>query len=125
MIGITHSGSTDRTEKFLKYIQSNEVFAVLSSYGQMGVDALSRATPIDTGRAASSWWYSIERKRNRYTLNWGNDDIEGGVPVIILLQYGHGTGTGGYVQGRDFINPAIKPVFDKIAAEVWERISRA
>lgn len=125
MISINSSGSTAKTEKFLKYLQDDPVLPVLAFYGQIGVNALASATPKDTGKAASSWYYQIDRKRGRYTLSWCNDNIEGGAPVVLLIQYGHGTRNGGYVQGRDFINPAILPVFDKIASEVWERIRRA
>ena len=91
----------------------------------LGVEALSAATPIDTGLAASSWDYEITRDRGVWQITWLNRDVEGGAQVVLLIQYGHGTGTGGYVQGRDFINPAMRPIFDRIANEAWEAVTRS
>jgi hypothetical protein len=89
----------------------------------MGVSALSSATPKETGLAATSWGFTVSKSGGIYELAWTNSDVENGFPVVIMLQMGHGTGTGGYVQGRDFINPAIKPVFDKIADIVWKAVT--
>jgi len=106
-------------------MKRGEILRVLHKYGQMGVDALSNATPIDSGLAAASWDYKVERSRGSYAISWSNSDVENGFPVVIMLQYGHGTRGGGWVQGRDFINPAIKPIFDKIADDVWKVVTSA
>lgn len=91
----------------------------------MGVDALRSATPVDSSFTASSWKYQIKREGDGFSLEWTNGHIEDGVPIAIILQYGHGTGTGGYVQGRDYINPALKPVFDKIATDIEKAVKSA
>lgn len=122
MIGITSSGSTSKVDKFLAAILRGDHFSGLEAYGQQGVDALAAATPTETGLTARSWTYDISRKGGRYYLSWHNTNIQNGAPIAILIQYGHGTGTGGYVQGRDYINPAIQPLFDKIADDVWEKV---
>lgn len=96
---------------------------ILEKYGREGVSALSASTPIRTGTTANSWGYVITTNRNGYSIKWTNSNVVGGVPVAILLQYGHGTGTGGYVQGRDFINPAMQPIFDKLAEEAWREVT--
>lgn len=95
----------------------------LSAGGRAGVDALSSNTPKDTGRAAGSWGYDVRHDKGDYEIEWFNTDIEGGYNVAILIQYGHGTGTGGYVPGRDFINPAMKSVFDSISTDVWRQVT--
>jgi Bacteriophage HK97-gp10, putative tail-component len=123
MISIKSSGSFKNLELFLGNLSSNAAFAALESYGQRGVDALARATPVDSGLTAQSWTYKIIRKKGQYTIVWNNTNVQNGVNVAILLQYGHGTGTGGWVEGRDYINPAIQPVFDQIANEVWEQMT--
>jgi len=97
---------------------------ILAKYGQMGVDALSAATPVETGMTARSWYYEVEASGGYYRIKWLNSHVNDGVPIAIILQYGHGTGTGGYVAGRDYINPAIKPAFDKIEAEVWKEVTK-
>jgi hypothetical protein len=119
------SGSFKNTEKFLKSVSNLNVMGVLQSGGKQGANALSSATPIESGRAASSWGYEVSKKGGVYTIQWTNTDVENGFPVVIMLQYGYGTGTGGYVQGRDFINPAIKPIFDEIANKVWKAVTSA
>lgn len=91
----------------------------------MGIGALAAATPHDSGLAASSWGYKVENSSGGVSISWTNTDVEGGFPVAIMLQYGHGTGTGGYVAGRDYINPAMKPIFDKIADRVWKAVTSA
>lgn len=111
--------------RFLRTIVQGDMFNTLDRFGQEGVAALSAATPIDTGLAASSWDYRVERSRGVWSITWLNNDIEGGAQVVLLLQYGHGTGTGGFVQGRDFINPAMRPIFDRIENEAWEAVIRA
>lgn len=125
MFTFRSSGDFKKTEKFLNTIKSGNIFKNLSRYGRMGVDALSSATPVDTGRAAHSWTYQVGVTGGVYSISWVNTDNEGGVNVAIILQYGHGTGTGGYVQGRDYINPAMRPVFDKIAEAVWKEVQNA
>lgn len=125
MLSIRSSGSFKRTEDFLRRLTRGEVYSLLSRYGDDGVAALASATPIDTGLAAESWTYEVSNKGGKYTIAWSNTDMAGTVPTVILLQYGHGTGTGGYVAGRDFINPAIRPIFDRIAADMWKVVKSA
>lgn len=95
----------------------------LGKYGVEGVQALSQATPQDSGLTASSWSYEILKQNGNYTIVWINTNVHSGVSVAVLIQYGHGTGTGGYVQGRDYINPAIQPIFDRIANDVWKVVT--
>ena len=125
MISFEASGSFAKTESFLKTLSKLDVMSVLDSCGHMGVQALADATPMDSGLSAISWDYTVTRKGSVYTITWTNSDIENGFPVVVMLQYGYGTGTGGYVQGRDFINPAIKPIFDLIADKVWKAVTSA
>lgn len=106
-------------------MERNEIHKILDRFGQEGVAALSSATPVDSSFTANSWDYEVVETGNSYSIIWTNSNVVNGVPVAILLQYGHGTGTGGYVQGRDYINPAIKPIFDKIAKEVWKVVTSA
>lgn len=122
IITFRHKGNFNKTVSFFEAARKRRYFDVVAKYAQEGVDALSRATPKDTGLAASSWYYEIGLDKGNYSITWLNSDVENGFPVAIKLQYGHGTGTGGYVQGRDYINPAIKPVFDKIADAVWKEV---
>ena len=96
---------------------------VLERYGQMGVDALSSATPVDSGVTASSWTFEIEQTSKGATISWLNSNVNQNVVIALILQYGHGTGTGGYVEGRDYINPAMRPVFDKIAEQAWKEVT--
>lgn len=118
-------GSTDRTEKFLNAMQKLDVAQIAAAQAQIGVEALSRATPEETGLTARSWSYEVRQNGGGVAIVWKNSDVENGFPVAIMLQYGYGTGTGGYVQGRDYINPAIRPVFDKIAEAVWKAVTSA
>jgi hypothetical protein len=99
-------------------------FGLLDKYGKDGVAALSSATPVDSGNTANSWYYEIENKKGQVRINFLNSNINQGVPIAIILQYGHGTGTGGWVQGRDYINPAIQPVFDRILQDIWKEVTR-
>lgn len=123
MIRLTTSGSFDKTKAFLDRMINGDVYKDLDRYGRLGVDALSRATPVASGKTASSWSYKIERSRTGVTISWHNDNINQGSVIAILIQYGHGTGTGGYVEGRDYINPATRPIFDQIANEVWRKVT--
>jgi hypothetical protein len=125
MIEVTSSGDFKKTEAFLLAMKRGEVYDILEKYGQQGRDALASATPIDSGITRESWKYEVVRKNGKYQIIWRNTNVESGIPVAILIQYGHATGTGGWVEGRDYINPAIQPLFDKIANEVWERVKRA
>ncbi len=112
-----------KTEKYLEKLQRKEYFDVLDRLGQEGVSALSSATPVRTGKTASSWTYEVNVGSGKTTICWINDNVtRDGDPIAILLQYGHGTGTGGYVVGQDYINPAIRPVFDNIADTVWKAV---
>lgn len=124
MITITQKGSFDKTEKYLRNLKLSKLLAVLNKYGSMGVDALARATPIETGETAASWYYTIVQRPGYYSIRWHNRHEDNGFPVAVMLQYGHGTGTGGYVQGRNYIMPAIRPIFDQIAAEAWEEVTK-
>lgn len=120
MISLTSKGDFRKTEKFMKNARTKKLMSILKQYGEEGVAALMVATPLDTGRTASSWRYEIKVENNCVRLEFHNDNIQNGVPIAIILQYGHGTGTGGWVEGRDYINPAIQPVFDKIAKSAWK-----
>lgn len=125
MLSIVSTGSFAKTRNFLERVQKLDIGRILQANAQKGVNALISATPTDSGLAAHSWGYEVESTSTGHTITWTNSDIENGFPVAIMLQYGHGTGTGGYVQGRDYINPAIRPVFDQIADEVWRAVSSA
>lgn len=125
MIRASNSGSFKSTTTFLERMQKGKQFEDLHTYAREGVAALRNATPRDTGRAGGSWSYEIRQTPSSTSISWTNSDVEGGVNVIILLQYGHGTGTGGFVQGRDFINPTMRPIFDRIADNVWKHVTNA
>lgn len=122
-IWATNKGDFRKTIEFLRKADES-VEPILHDAGQRGVAALQKATPKYTRLAASSWGYTLDGNNGSYTLTFHNYDIEGGYNVAILLQYGHGTGTGGYVAGRDFINPALQPIFDTIADDVWKEMNR-
>ena len=121
----TSSGDFKKTEKFLKALSEADNFKALDKFGRQGVAALAAATPVDSGLTAMSWDYEITRTRNSWSIAFTNSHMAGTAPVAILLQYGHGTGTGGYVQGRDYINPAMRPIFDQIADEAWKAVTSA
>jgi hypothetical protein len=118
-------GSTDKLEKFLHSMQKLDIGAIIAGQAQLGVDALANAVPKDSGLASQNWGYEVSQNGGGVRITWTNSDIENGFPVAIMLQYGYGTGTGGYVQGRDYINPAIRPVFDQIANTVWKAVTSA
>lgn len=124
MISIESKGDFSKTRNFIQ--RANEVLqnAKLEQLGQKGVDALRFATPKDSGKTSISWDYRIERTKNSLKIEWTNSNIQNGVNIAILLQYGHGTGGGGYVKGIDYINPAIKPIFDEIQEKVWREVER-
>lgn len=125
MISFVSKRSGKRTEDSLRRMLNSDIFRSLDTAAKMGVNALALAVPKDSGLAADSWNYKIERSRGSVAITWTNNDIENGFPVAIMLQYGYGTGTGGYVQGRDYINPAMKPIFDSIADQVWKAVTSA
>jgi hypothetical protein len=119
------SGSTDKTQAFLKKMQTSEVYLGLESLAQQGVSALASMTPVDSGLTAASWTYEIKSDGSKVTISWSNYNRNNGTLVAIILQYGHATGTGGFVSGQDYINPAIQPIFDQISSEVWKRVTLA
>jgi hypothetical protein len=124
MLQITSRGSFDRTDKFLARIQRGDIYRSLDAYAKQGVSALASVTPEDTGATAASWSYEIKISRGSASIFWTNSHIDAaGTPIAVMLQFGHGTGTGGYVQGRDYINPAIRPIFDQIANAVWREVT--
>lgn len=125
MISFTSTGSFKNTEDFLKKASQSKVLATMKSMGSLGVKALAQNTPRDSGLAAGSWGFTASGSGGVYTLTWTNSDVESGFPVSIMLQYGYSTGTGGYVQGRDYINPAMRPTFDQIADKVWKAVTSA
>lgn len=114
-----------KTEEFLTRMQKLQIERILNKYGQEGVSALAAATPHDSGATASAWGYEIIQDGNGYSINWTNDNINKNVNIAVILQYGHGTGTGGYVAGRDYINPVMAPIFDKIANDAWNEVNNA
>ena len=122
MFSIGGSGSFANFEKFLAKAKSDRILSILDGLGREGVAALQSGTPIDTGKTASSWSYEIEKTGNGYTISWLNSNTINGVNIAIIRQLGHGTGTGGWVQGYDYINPAMKPIFDKIADRGWKAV---
>ena len=124
MIYFKNSGNFSNTERFLTRARQMDIKRVLAKYGPIGVNALASATPVDTGLTANSWNYSLITSRSSFSISWNNTNIKNGVPVVILIQYGHGTRGGGYVSGIDFINPAMKPIFDQISEEILREVSQ-
>lgn len=123
LISFSARGNFPKTTSKLNRMLTLDPFTVMEKYGQMGVDALSNATPRKTGVTADAWAYKLERSGDIYKLTWTNGHVVEGRPIAILLQYGHGTGTGGYVEGRDYINPAIRPIMDQIKNDMWEELT--
>lgn len=123
MFAIRQRGDFKKTEKFLKKSFGNKWRSVLEKYGQLGVEALSAATPVDTGLTASSWEYEIIQNQSGMSVVWNNQNIVNHVNIALILQYGHATRNGGWVEGLDYINPALKPIFDKIADNAWKEVS--
>lgn len=126
MINLSVSGGFDKTDKFFKNAKSSNYESILNKYGAEGVRMLSSATPIDSGETASSWGYKIQRSKKGVSVIWTNSEVGPGkgTPIAILIQYGHATGNGGYVQGRDYINPTMKPLFDKLANDVFKEVNK-
>ncbi len=123
-ISFRHKGDFSKLTNFLERAKEVIRLGDLDKYGREGVKALASATPVDTGLTANSWYYEIERSGNRITLRFNNSNIQNGVPIAIILQYGHGTGTGGWVEGRDYINPSIQPIFDKLVDDAWREVTK-
>lgn len=125
MIRFRHKGNFSRTERFFHRARRASFFSSLEDLAQAGVDALSRATPVDSGLTAQSWYYEIRNEQGKVSIFWKNSNQNQGVPIAVIIQYGHGTGNGGYVEGVDYINPALKPIFEQIAGKVWKEVTRA
>ena len=124
MIKFNHKGDFSKLTGFLEKAKNVVRAGDLDKYGRRGVDALAAATPVDSGLTANSWYYEIENKNGSAKITFHNSNIQNGVPIAILLQYGHGTRNGGWVEGRDYINPAIQPVFDDIANDAWKEVTK-
>lgn len=124
MISFRQKGDFSKLTRFLERAKEAVHLGILNKYGREGVSALASATPLDSGLTADSWRYEIENKNGVATIAFYNSNIQNGVPIAVILQYGHGTRNGGWVQGRDYINPAIRPVFDKIAESAWREVTK-
>lgn len=124
MIKFRHKGDFSKLSRFLEKAKEAAHLGDLDRYGREGVAALASATPVDTGLTANSWYYEITRSQGSATISFNNRNVQNGVPIAIILYYGHGTKNGGWVEGRDYIKPAIRPIFDKIAKDAWEEVTR-
>ena len=125
MISFRQRGDFSKLTRYLEKAKEGVRLGILDRYGREGVAALASATPVESGLTANSWYYKITNKNGSATISFHNSNIQNGVPIAVILQYGHGTRNGGWVQGRDYINPAIQPVFDKIANEAWREVTKA
>lgn len=123
MIRFKHKGNFNNTERFFKNASEASYLRILESYGQAGVEALASTTPTESGKTAASWGYEIVQTKNGYSIYWTNSNVNKGVNIALILQYGHGTGTGGWVQGIDYVNPAICPIFESMANEAWKEVT--
>lgn len=124
MISFRQKGDFSKLTRFLEKAKEAVKIGDLDKYGREGVTALASATPVDSGLTANSWSYEITHEKGSFSITFNNSNIQNGVPIAIILQYGHGTGTGGWVQGRDYINPSIQPLFDKIAENTWREVTK-
>lgn len=124
MISFRQKGDFSKLTRFLEKAKETVKIGDLDRYGRAGVAALSSATPKDSGLTANSWYYEIKHENGSVSISFHNSNIQNGVPIAIILQYGHGTGTGGWVEGRDYINPAIRPIFDEIANNAWKEVTK-
>ena len=124
MISFRQKGDFSKLDHYFERVKEAAKIGVLDKYGQAGVSALSSATPVESGKTASSSYYEIKRQNGSVALEFYNSNVNNGVPIAVILQFGHGTGTGGWVQGRDYINPAIQPIFDKIAEDAWKEVTK-
>ena len=124
LITFKHKGDFSNLTRFLERAKEAVHMGDLDKYGRAGVEALASATPVDSGETANSWYYEIANSNGSAKITFNNSNIQNGVPIAIILQYGHGTGTGGWVEGRDYINPAIQPIFDEIANNAWREVTK-
>lgn len=124
MIEFRQKGDFSKLNRYLERLKETANVGVLDKYGRAGVAALSSATPVNTGKTASSWYYDIKRQNGSVSIEFNNSNFNKGVPIAIILQYGHGTSNGGWIQGRDYINPAIQPIFDQIANDAWKEVTK-
>lgn len=124
MISFKKHGDFKKLTNYLEKAKKTIHSSTLDKFGREGVEALSNATPTDTGLTSKSWYYEIKYEKNSVAITFNNSNIQNGVPIAIILQYGHGTRNGGWVQGRDYINPAIQPIFDKIVNEAWKEVTK-
>lgn len=124
MIRFKHKGDFSKLTKFLERSKNAIRIGELDRYGREGVEALASATPVDTGLTANSWYYEIEHGPDSVVISFHNSNIQNGVPIAIILQYGHGTGNGGWVEGRDYINPSVQPIFDEITNKAWKEVTK-
>ena len=124
MIKFRHRGNFNKTTRYLQKVSKAAKFSDLDKYGREGVAALASATPVESGLTANSWYYEIERKNGSASISFLNSNIQNGVPIAIILQYGHATRNGGWVRGRDYINPAIQPIFDRIVEDAWKEVTK-
>lgn len=124
MITFKHKGDFSKTTRYFDKIKQIKLNKILAKYGQAGIEALASSTPVDTGLTASSWYYEIVNDNGRVSINFCNSNINDGVPIAVILQYGHGTRNGGWVVGRDYINPIVQPIFDKIVNEAWKEVTK-
>ena len=124
MISFRQKGDFSKLTRFLERAKNLVHLSDLDRYGREGVAALASATPVDTGKTAASWYYDIKINKESASITFNNSNVQNGVPIAIILQYGHGTRNGGWVEGRDYINPAIQPIFDRLADEAWEEVTK-
>lgn len=123
MISFRQKGDFSKLTRYFEKVKEAARLSILDKYGREGVAALASATPVESGKTADSWYYEVKRQNGSATISFYNSNINEGVPIAIILQYGHGTGTGGWVEGRDYINPAIQPIFDKIVNDAWKEVT--
>lgn len=124
MISFRQKGDFSKLTRYLERVKKTARLSILDKYGREGVAALSSATPVDSGETASSWYYEVTNENESAAISFYNSNVNQGVPIAIILQYGHGTGTGGWVEGRDYINPAIQPIFDEIVDAAWKEVTK-
>lgn len=125
MISFRQKGDFSKLTRFLERAKEAVHLGDLDKYGREGVAALASATPVNSGKTATSWYYEIENKKGQVSIRFNNSNIQNGVPIAIIIQYGHATGTGGWVEGRDYINPSIRPIFDEILNKTWREVTKS
>lgn len=124
MIKVTTRGSFRNAEQFFSRVKNRQQFARLERYGPLGVRALASATPVDSSDTANSWYYEIIKRPGYFSIQWLNSNMEDGVSIAAIIQYGHATGNGGRVQGVDYVNPAMRPIFEQIATDMWKEVTK-